>query len=207
MVISIAEGMKKLTDDIVSSADFRLKAVGNIVADTQNTLKGFTAGRKRMSQQQAKGLADFTNGLSKDVQNLLKQAQDMVNHFHKTNRQMGMEQAKNLADFAGKLNKDVSSMLTGFEKDRGRMSKELRNKLAMEIEDIHTQVERILDQTDKLVGEYKSDIIRAKKAWKDMSTTTSRARKKCLATPKLRVGRKAANAPKAIGRNKKKTLT
>ncbi len=177
MAIAIAEDMKKLTENIIISNDVRLKAVGELVSGTHKTLKGFAGDRKKMAAQQNKDLADFVNGLSKNVQSLLKKTQNMVHEFHKDNRQMGKEQAKSLSDFVNKLTDEVGSMLGSFEKDHTQMSKELKSKLAREIKDIQTQVERILDEADKLVGEYSSDMARAKKAWKDMSVTLAKARK------------------------------
>lgn len=177
MVMTIAEDMKKLTENIMSSCDVRVKALGDLVVDTRKTLKGFASDRKKMGEEQAKDLADFAAGLSKDVRNLLKEAQNLVNEFHKNNRQMGKDQAKSLSDFVSRLASDVGSMLSSIEKDRGRMSKDLKGKLVKEIKDIQTEVKRILNEADKLVGEYSSEMAHAKKAWKDMSTTLAKLRK------------------------------
>jgi archaellum component FlaC len=177
MVMAIAEDMKRLTENIMISSDVRLKAVGELVADTHKTLKGFAADRKKMAAEQAKDLASFTNGLSKNVDSLLKKAQQMIAEFHKTNRQMSKEQANELAAFVHDLTGDVRSMLSGFERHRSEMSKELRDRLAKEIKDIQTQVEKILGDADKFVGECSSDMAEARKAWKDMTARLSKARK------------------------------
>jgi ElaB/YqjD/DUF883 family membrane-anchored ribosome-binding protein len=194
MVMAIAEDMKKLTENIIISNDVRLKAVGQLVADTHETLNGFSADRKTMAAQQAKDLADFMNGLSKNVQGLLKGAQNMVQQFHKDNVQMSKEQAKNLADFVNNLVSSVGSMLDSFQKDHNRMSKELKSKLTKEIKDIQTEVERILGDADKLVGEFSDGMAEAKKAWKNMSAALSRARK---AGFKINAGEKVSTVKQA----------
>jgi gas vesicle protein len=196
MVMAIAEDMKKLTENIIASSDVRLKAVGEIVADTNNLLGGFAKDRGKMAKEQARDLAGFVSGLSKDVQSSLKNAQDMLNEFHKSNSQMGKEQAKNLSDFVHKLTGEVGSMLHCFEKERSKMSKELRDNLAKEVKDIQSQVERILDEADKLVGGFNADMARAKKSWKDMSATLAKARKYGFV--------KAGEKVTAVGQGKKR---
>jgi gas vesicle protein len=201
MVMTIAEDMKKLTENIIASSDVRLKAVGGIVADTRDLVEGFSRDRGKMAKEQARDLAGFVSGLSKDVQSSLKNAQDMLNEFHKSNGQMGREQAKSLSDFVHKLTGEVGSMLRGFEKDRSKMSKELRDKLAKEVKDIQSQVESILDEADKLVGGFNADMARAKRSWRDMSAAISRARKSGFA----KAGEKVSTAGQGKKRNAKKS--
>jgi ABC-type transporter Mla subunit MlaD len=202
--MGIATEMKKLSEDIIASYDVRVKAVGELVRDTHKTLSGFAGDRRRMSAQQSKDLADFTNGLSKNVQSLLKQAQDLLNEFHKDNTQMGKEVAKSLSDFVNELTRDVGSMLSSFEKEHAQMSKELKNRLAKEIKDIQTQVERILDEADKLMGEYSSDMAQAKKAWENMSAALAKARKGGV-MPRIEAGEDVSTVRQAVkkGRGKK----
>lgn len=200
MVMAIAEDMKKLTENIMISSDVRVKAVGELVADTHKTLKGFAMDRKKMAAEQAKDLASFTNGLSKNVDNLLKKAQQMIAEFHKTNRQMSKEQANELAAFVKDLTRDVRSMLSGFEKHRSEMSKELKEKLAREIKDIQEQVEKILGDADKFIGECSSDMAQARKAWKDMSARLSKARKAGFVAPKFEAkGKETKVGPEITG--------
>jgi len=204
MVMAIAEDMKKLTENIIISNDVRLKAVGQLVADTHETLNGFSMDRKKMAAQQAKDLANFVNGLSKNVQSMLKSARNMVQQFHKDNMQMNREQAKNLADFVNGLVTDVGSMLDSFQKDHKHMSKELKTKLTREIKDIEAEVERILGDADKLIGEFSSDMAQARKAWKSMSATLAKARKSGLMIPEIEAGQKVTTVKQAISKGKGK---
>jgi gas vesicle protein len=201
MVMAIADEMKKLTENIIASSGVRLKAVGGIVADTNNLLGGFARDRGKMAKEQARDLADFVSGLSKNVQSSLKNAQDMLNEFHKSNGQMGKEQAKNLSDFVHNLTGDVGSMLSGFEKERSKMSKELRDNLAKEVKGIQSQVESILNEADRLVGGFNTDMARAKKSWRDMSAAIARAKKNSF----VKAGEKVNAAGQSKKRNAKKS--
>ncbi|MFZ2148503.1 MAG: hypothetical protein WAV28_14910 [Sedimentisphaerales bacterium] len=200
MVMAIAEDMKELTESIIISNDVRLKAVGQLVADTHETINGFSMDRKKMAAQQAKDLANFMNGLSKNVQSMLKSARNMVEQFHKDNMQMSREQAKNLADFVNNLVTGVGSMLDSFQKDHKHMSKELRAKLTREIKDIEAEVERILGDADKLIGEFSAGMAQAKKAWKSMSAALARARKASFIMPEIDAGQKVRTVKQATSK-------
>jgi len=194
MVMTVAQEMKRLTEDIIICNDVRLKAVGELVADTQKTLKGFSTDRKKMAAQQTKDLTNFMNGLSKNVQGLLKSARDRVEQFRKDNMQMSAEQAKHLAAYVNDLVTGVGSMLDSFQKDHKHASKGLKDKLTKEINHIQRDVERILEDADKLVGDFGDGMAQAKKAWESMSATLSRARK-------------AGSAASGVGGGKKGTAT
>jgi len=197
MVTTIAEDMKKLTENIIISNDVRLKAVGGLVADTHETLNRFSMDRKKMAAQQTRDLANFMNGLSKNVQDMLRSARNMVHQFHKENMQMSREQAKNLAGFVNGLVSSVGSMLDSFQKDHNQMSKEMKAKLTREIKDIQAEVERILSDADKLVGEFGVDMSQAKKAWKNMSAALARARKAGFMMPEINAGEKVRTVKQA----------
>jgi ElaB/YqjD/DUF883 family membrane-anchored ribosome-binding protein len=207
MVMAIAEDMKKLTENIIISNDVRLKAVGDLVADTHKTLNRFSMDRKKMAAQQAKDLASFMNELSKNVQGMLKNARNMVHQFHKDNVQISKEQAKNLADFVNDLVSNVGSMLDSFQKEHKHMSKELKAKLAREIKDIEAEVERILGDADKLIGEFGAGMAQAKKAWKSMSAALAKARKAGFIMPEIDAGQKVRTVKQATrkARGKKRS--
>jgi DNA repair exonuclease SbcCD ATPase subunit len=198
MVMAIAEDMKKLTENIIISNDVRLRTVGELVAETHKSLEGFAGDRKKMAAEQAKDLANFVNELSKKVQSFLGE-------FQKDHQQMSKEQAKDLSDSVKNLAKHVGSMLSTFEKDRTKMSKELKDRLAKEIKDIQTEVERILDEADKLIGEFSSDMAEARKAWKDMSARLSKARKAGFVGPKSEAkGKETKVGPEITGSKSRK---
>lgn len=209
MVMKVAEDMKKLTENIIISNDVRLKAVGALVSDTHRTLEGFSKDRKKMAAQQTRDLANFMNGLLRDVQSLLKSARGMVQQFRKDNKQMSKDQAQNLAAFVNNLVTSVGSMLDGFQKNHKHVSQELRNKLVREISDIQKDVERVLTDADEFVGQFGADMTQAKRAWKSMSAALARARRTGLLTPKIDAAERVTSVKKAAREapGKKRTST
>jgi hypothetical protein len=144
--MEIVESMRGTAENIIGSYNARVRALGDLVADTQSTLKGFASDRKKMAREQGESLTGFKNGLSESVEEMLKEFQD-------SHRQMGKEQAKNLSDFITDLANDVSSMVSGFQKDRGKMSKELKSRLAREVKEIETYVGKKLKEFDEAHAE------------------------------------------------------
>src|SRR3989338_10167337 len=117
--MGIAESMKGITENIIGSYDVRVKALKDLVSDTHKTIKGFAADRKKMSEEQAKNLADFVNDLTKNVGSMLK-------GFKASHKEMSEEQANNLAAFVKSIANDVAAQLKGFHADREKMSEELK---------------------------------------------------------------------------------
>jgi len=211
MATMIAEDMKKLTEDMIAASGMRLRAVGLLMAQTQETLKGFCADRSKMATSQRKDLRGFTNELSRDVQELRRKARGMVREFGKMGRQMSGEQSKHLAGFVQGLAKDVTEMLTRFEKERGHMSKQLGEQLAREIADIKESVERIFKDTDRFMHEQHSGMATARRAWRNMSAAIARARMTGFDSPAAHARHKAhtpkhATCKTRVKRNAAKTL-
>ena len=121
--MGIADSMKNITEDIIASHDIRVGALGDLVADTRKTLKEFRLDRKKMSKEQASGLAAFMSGLTKSVDAMLKE-------FHKNHKNMSDEQAKDLARFMKDLTMSVGAMLGGFQEEIKVMADELKDSLA-----------------------------------------------------------------------------
>jgi phage host-nuclease inhibitor protein Gam len=120
--MAIAEDMKKLTENIIFSNDVRVKALGDLVADTHETLRGFATDRKKMAVEQAKDLAGFVKGLVKDVG-------DMLKRFQKEHRDMSSALSKSLSDFVMDLAKDVGSMMKNIQKMHKEMAENLKKNL------------------------------------------------------------------------------
>ena len=202
MAMAIAEDMKRLTDDMIAANDMRLRAVGALVTGTRETLQGFCAGRHKMAADQAKDLASFLDELSKTVRELRHRAQGMVKEFDKANRHMSKEQSQHLADFVQDLAQDVTSMLHRFDKERGRVSKELRDRLAQEITEIKAAVEQILKDTGSFREEQHGGMVKARQAWRAMSVAIGRARKAGLMTSAVEAGHKTSAAKQASRRRR-----
>ncbi len=198
--MAVAEDMKRLTEDIIVANDMRLRSVGALVTETHETLKGFSADRKKMATNQAKDLADFVDDLSRTVKGFLT-------GFRKNHQQMSKEQSRHLAGFVQGLAQDVTSMLHRFEKEREHMSKELAERLAKEITDIKAAVEQILKDTGCFMDEQRSDMAKARQAWRNMSATIGKARKAGFTTPAVEAKPKARAAKRATGKTRGKKST
>jgi len=120
--MGIADSMKEITEDIITSYGVRVKAVGDLAADTHKTLKGFSSDRKKMGKEQAETLSIFVEDLSKSVEDMLKK-------FRKNHKQMSGEQEKSLADFVADLTKNVGNMMKGIQKEHKEMADNLRTSL------------------------------------------------------------------------------
>lgn len=201
--MGIAESMKGLTEDILGSYDARVKALGDIVADThrlvadtRKTVKGFASDRKKMADKQADSLSGFAKDLFTNVDDLLKE-------FNKERKEMSKEQAKGLSDFAKNLAKDVSSMVKGFQKARSQMSEELKDKLNGEIKEVQLRVKNIIDNTQTLIGEYCLDFSKARKSWSGMSDSLAKAREKGV-SPRFEGGEKVMTLNDDVEKKSKK---
>ena len=226
MVMAIADDMKKMTENIIFSNDVRLKAVGGLVADTHQMLKGFHTEHKEMSAalraELAKGeqnrLKDFKTMMSdieKTLADLTKGVSNMIKGFQKDHKTMadeleaGLEQGETqrLKDFQ-KMMSDiqkgikeietfVANKLKEFNKEHADMSEELKKDLAK-------YVEGIVKETRMFLKECGSDMAQARKAWQGMSATMAKARK---AGFKIDAGEKVATVKQATrkAQGKKKT--
>jgi hypothetical protein len=218
--MELANSMRGITENIISSYNTRVGALGDLVFDTHKTLRRFTSDRKKMANDQTKNLTNFAEDLSRSVDRMLKQ-------FHETHGQMSQEQAKSLALFMKNLTKDVGAMLGGFHKDRERMSKELKRSLATEVKEIETYIENkiaefnkahaemsqqqkedlakfvrgVTNEVKKLLADCRTDmaacrndITKASHAWKGMTGALIKARKSNPARVKVEAGGIVATA-------------
>jgi len=168
--MGIADDVKRLSEDIATSHDARIKTIGTIVKETQasakNThtmLKGFNAEHKEMSAAQAKDLAGFAADLTKKVGNLLK-------GFQAKHKEMSAGQARDLAKFMADLTKNVGNLLKGFQKEHKDMAAALKASLRKNTSDIETYVKNKLrefsdahaemsDELKKDLAKYVADIV------------------------------------------------
>jgi len=212
--MGIAESMKGLTEDILASYDTRVKALGDLVADThkivadaRKTIKGFASDRKKMSVEQAEALGNYAKDLAKNVSGLLKEFGKNRKHMSEAQVKSLTDFVKGITDFVKDLTKKTGSMLNGFSKDRKEMSEELKDKLTKDVKGIQVAVKNIVNDAQALVTEYRSDMIKARSTWQGMADTLAKAKGKGVMA-KIETGEKAAIVPaeeaKKKGRGKKR---
>ncbi|MCG2815607.1 MAG: hypothetical protein L6425_06720 [Candidatus Aminicenantes bacterium] len=163
--MGIADDVKNLGEDIVASYNARITAVGTIVKDTRNMLKGFHAEHKEMSEKlradMAKGEEDRLAGFKVMMAEIKKFVSDIVvDGTAKLMKQIQTEQKAR--------NKAVADLLEKFAKDHEAMADELKKSLAKgetdRLEDFKKMMEGIQKYVADVVKETKRlmDAIRAR---------------------------------------------
>lgn len=149
--MSIADDMKRITENIMNSHDARAKGLGVLAAGVRKTLetsrselRGFAADRKKMGEKQAGNLAEFVNGLAKTTGTMLK-------GFQTGHKEMSGEQAGSLEAFVKGITGDVAAQLKAaaaqvesYHADREKMAGELRKSLAKAAKEIETRTKKSL---------------------------------------------------------------
>ncbi len=196
--------MKRFTEDMIAANQARLRAVGGLVTETQQTLKEFRSDRSKMAANQAKDLAGFTDELSKSVKEIRRRAQGTIKEFDRAGRRVGKEQSKRLADYVQGLAEDVRSMLNQFDSQRDHMSKEITERLEREIADIKGAVDQIVKDTAGFINEQHAGMAKARQAWRNMTMACNRARRAGFAAPAAEAKPKARPAKRAARKTPKK---
>ncbi|MBU4403903.1 MAG: hypothetical protein KJ907_14370 [Actinobacteria bacterium] len=154
--MSIAEDIKKLGEDIVASYDVRVKAIGALVKDTHQMLKGFNSEHKEMSEKLRSDLAKGEGDRLKDFKAMMSEVKkfvaDMVEGTAKLMRGIQAEQKDR--------NKGVADLLEKFAKDHEAMAVDLKKSLAQgekgRIEDFDKMMKGIQKYVVDVVKETKS---------------------------------------------------
>jgi len=153
--MGIADDMKNLGEDIVASYDIRVKAIGELVKDTNDMLKGFQKEHKEMA-------ANLKASLRKGEEDRLKDFETMMNDVKKFVADMVSTTAKLMEGIRKEQadrNKGVADLLAKFAKDHEVMANELRKSLAegetARLEDFKTMMGGIQKYVDDVVKETK----------------------------------------------------
>jgi uncharacterized protein YukE len=224
--MTIAEDMKKLGEDIIASHDVRVKAIGTLVKDTHQMLKGFRTEHKEMSAalkaDLAKGenerLNDFKammSDIEKFLADVTKNVSNMIKGFQKEHKEMADELKTSLEKGETGRLKDFQKMMSDIQKDIKEIETFVANKLE-EFDAAHTDmseelkkdlakyVEGIVKETMRFLKECSSDMAQARKAWKGMGATMAKARKAGFAMPKIEAGENVSTVEQGIRKGEKK---
>jgi len=169
--------MKNLSEDIVSSYDVRVKAIGTLVNNVHRTLKGFSTDRKKMANEQAKALKDFVNELSNSVGKMIEGIQkghkEMADKLNadlakgEEERLKGEEERlkgeeERLKDFKNmmadiqkavkEIKTYVKNKLKEFSDAHADMSEELKKELAKYVNDLVNTTKELMGNNKKLMG-------------------------------------------------------
>jgi Sec-independent protein translocase protein TatA len=182
-VMGIADEMRGIADNIISSYGVRTKALGQIVSDVNETLgnarktvKGFASDRKKMSAEQASFLGGFVGDLSRTVGNLLGGFQKEQKEVAENIRTTAESLRKNLRKSARDLETDVKNRLKEYSAAHAEMSEDQRKDLASFVSGIVRETKGIIDNATALMSGFESERGKMAGAWRSMSSTMARMR-------------------------------
>lgn len=173
--MSIAEDIKTLGEEIVASYDSRVKAMGTLVKDTHQMLKGFNAEHEKMAvnlkadlakgeEDRLKGFGALMSETQKFVSNLTKEVSAMIKRFEKEHKDMADKQKESLKKGEADRLKDFKDMMGNIQKGIEDIETYVKSKLK-EFSDAHVDMSEVLkkdlakyvddmvDATKKLMGE------------------------------------------------------
>jgi hypothetical protein len=171
--MGLAEDIKKLGEDIVASYDSRVmasnsraKAIRVLKKDTHEMLKGFNAGHKEMSANQAKALANFVADLTKNVGH-------MITTFQKEHKDMADALKVSLEKNTKDIETYVKNKLQEFSDAHADMSEELKKDLAEYVADI-------VKETKERLSAFKDEREKMAANWQAMAATMAKKRGKLI---------------------------
>lgn len=178
--MAIADEMKNLAEEIVASYGARVAAVGEIVKETRQTLRGFQANQRRMAEALKTGLAQ---GESQRLEAFKVKALDI----------------KKLVDA---ILKETAELLSDFRKEQKEMAEALRGTLAKgesaRLDDFRAMFSATQRRQKERVGEvqatlreFRKDQEEAHRYWWNL-TKGAAARRTGRETSKLEVAKPVA---------------
>jgi len=121
--MGIAEDIEKLGEDIVASYDGRVKAIGTLVKDTHQMLKGFDAEHKEMSEKLSADLAkgetdrlkahkDMMRDINKGIKDIETYVKNKLKEFSDAHANMSEELKKDLAKYVDDMVKTTKKLMS-----------------------------------------------------------------------------------------------
>jgi len=203
--MGIASDIKTLGEDIVASYDTRVKAIGTLVKDTHQMLKGFDAEHKEMSAKQSEALATFVKDLTKDVGAMMKT-------IAKAHKEMADKLEADLAKGEEDRIKDFKPMMAGIQKEIKEIETYVAKKLK-EFDDAHADMSEalkkdlakyvagIVSETKGLLGGFADEKEKMAANWQSLTATMAKRRG---GKPVVSAGAKVETVEEAVKKAKKK---
>jgi len=230
--MGIATDMKNLGEEIIASYDMRVKAVGELVKDTHQMLKGFRTEHKEMSAalkaDLAKGEDDRLKDFKAMMSNVKKFVADMIEGSAKLMKEIQKEQKdrnKAVADLLAQFAKDHEAMAAELQKslakgetDRLEDFKAMMNGIQKYVADVVKETERLIkeiqarqDERNKevldLLQEFKTEREKMAANWQKLTETMFKRRGGKIPRVKVEAGEEVKTVEEAIagkGKAKKK---
>jgi hypothetical protein len=188
--MGIAGDIEKLGEDIVSSYDSRIKAIGTLVRDTHQMLKGFDAEHKEMSEKLSAELAKGEEDRIKEAAALLKKIQEehkaMADEIKDTLERFDAEHKEMSEKLSADLAKGETERLKG-ETERLKEFKSLKAEIEKYVDDVVKTTKRLMDEIRKrqkernaqvadLLEAYNTERERMAANWQAMTATMAERR-------------------------------
>lgn len=186
--MKLAESMKNITENIIASHNVRVKALGDLIdqvnesmANVNKQMKEMAENRKKISAEQAAELARFAAEVASEVGKKLKGFRHELEIISKDRVITARELRSRLQKEAKELTNMVKKTLGEFHKDHSDMSRALKQNLHSYVKDIVGAVHDLSASTKGMMKHYRDDIHRAGDAWKHMAHTLAKARGEVVA--------------------------
>lgn len=196
--MGIATDVKKLGEDIIASYDMRVKAIGQLVKDTHQMLKGFHTEHEEMADELkaglAKGEADrlrdhkmLMASIQKFVSNVAKEVDAMIKRFYTEHKAMANALAEDLEKGETDRLRAYKAMMADIRRGIKQIETYVKKKLA-EFSDAHAEMSEelkkelakyvagVVRETKQLLGEYADESEKMAANWQALSTTMARKR-------------------------------
>ena len=164
--MGIAGDIKTLGEDIVASYDGRVKAIGTLVKDTHNMLKGFRSEHKEMADKLEADLAkgeeyrikDFKAmmaGIQKEIKGIETYVKNKLKEFSDAHADMSEKLKKELAKFVNDLVKTTKKLMSDIQarqKERNAQVADLLDSYKTEREKMAANWQALTATMDKRRG-------------------------------------------------------
>ena len=163
--MGIAGDIKTLGEDIVASYDGRVKAIGTLVKDTHNMLKGFRSEHKEMADKLEADLAKGEEYRIKDFKAMMAGIQKEIKGIETYVKNKLKEFSDAHADMSEKLKKELAK----FVNDLVKTTKKLMSDIQARQKERNAQVADLLDS-------YKTERERMAGNWQTLTVTMAKRR-------------------------------
>ncbi len=181
--MGIASDIKTLGEDIVASYDSRVKAIGTLVKDTHQMLKGFDAEHKEMSEKLRADLAKGEEDRLKDFKALMGEIKKFVGGIVKETAAL----LKKLQEEYQVMADELKDSLAKGETERLKEFKALKAEIEKYVDDVVKTTKRLMDEIRKrqkernaqvadLLEAYKTERERMAANWQALTATMAKRR-------------------------------
>lgn len=181
----MADGLKKLAEDILASYEARVKTVRNIIQDTHKMLDDFKERREEMSEDLRDTLAKFEHLRKKDFNRMMTdillthnerevKVRQMLNDFREEEEEV-VEGLKRL------LSKGESIRVKDFKKFISKLQDEQKYREKETSESVSQELEKMQNEVGNMLAEFKNEREKMSQEWQSVINASSKKREKMKA--------------------------